>query len=167
MKITYSERKTVNLGNYESKSVEITLENAVNFENHTVETAYNEIKNFVVTKLEEALKEKPRGTVAKKVKAEVVQEKEQIVPITNKEIENNLDNEKVLNVCKAISKFKNEYAGVIRAECDRLNISIPKANNEQLEVINNFLVAKMLEWGITYNSETNAIEEVNDKWGDL
>jgi hypothetical protein len=50
MKVFYNERRTINLGNYESKTVEIGVEDLVN--NMSAEEALNRLKDFVTTQLE-------------------------------------------------------------------------------------------------------------------
>ena len=170
MKITYSERKTINLGNYESKSVEICVENTVNFENHTVETAYNEIKNFVVVKLEEALKEKPKGTIAKKIKTETVEKKE----IDNKEVHSNIikdhSKEQLRSVCAALRNFNPKYGEEIKNFMQELDIkcSILEVNDEQFLAITQFVDTILANGKIYYNTVSCRIEEESkDEWSNL
>lgn len=183
MKITYSERKTINLGNYESKSVKICVENTVNFENHTVETAYNEIKNFVVAKLGEALKEKPKGTVAKKVKTEPTKEletpKEEFKSAVkemeiSKDVHSNIikdhSKEQLRSVCAAIRNFNPKYGEEIKNFMQELDIkcSILEVNDEQFLAITQFVDTILANGKIYYNTVSCKIEEESkDEWSNL
>lgn len=53
MNITYRKKLVINLGNYQSVSHELGIEDKVNFETENESEAYERIKAFVNTKLKE------------------------------------------------------------------------------------------------------------------
>jgi hypothetical protein len=61
MKISYSRKETKNLGNYESLSVEISMEDYISPEDLTAEEGFNRIRSFVLDKFKDEFN-KPKIT---------------------------------------------------------------------------------------------------------
>lgn len=169
MKIFYQEEKTIPLGDFKFRKIVFGIEDNVDYQMETADEAIKRIRNKVLDVLEAASKDAPKGKAAVSDKSKVKAAKEAVQTIeetTEQEIVKEIakpkisNNEKVLNMCKAIQTFKADYAGTIRAKLASLKITIQDATNEQLVEFITYLDEMMRQWKISYNTETDKITEL-------
>jgi hypothetical protein len=169
MKIFYQEEKTIPLGDFKFRKIAFGIEDNVDYQMETADQAIERIRAKVLDVLEAASKDAPKGKAAVNDKSKVKATKETIQTIeetTEQEVvkevvkPKNSNNEKVLKMCKAISIFKPDYAGVIRAKLASLNMTIKDATEEQLVNFVTYLDEMMRQRKISYNTETDKITEL-------
>lgn len=75
MKIKYSKRETKNMGNYESSTVEISIEDVVDSHIETKEECFLRLRKFVHDKLSNEFNKEPKETEEPKLTIEEVRNK--------------------------------------------------------------------------------------------